>query len=465
MEPDKESKVIIGIVIAGDIVILNFLFGMLSFPNGFTSLWETTPQHYIILTLCYLVSVITFGGVRLHRRRVRADQVVTSVAKSMIGFMAIWFIALWASLTDYRLSWSAMQSISTFIIFAFLAISAFRLCCQGILRWIRRQGKQSCNVVFVGSKSNIRELYKEMVNNETGYKVLGYFDTEKNSKFEAEYLGNCEKVVPYLKNQKVQRLYCSLPSAMKDVIIPIIACCEAHLTRFYSVPNLRNYLSRRVNLERFSNTPILSIHPEPVAKLDNQLVKRGFDMLFSGIFLVTLFPIIWIIFGILIKSTSKGPVFFSQTRHGLDGKEFKCYKFRSMKSSADANTKQATKGDPRVTKVGEFMRKTSIDELPQFINVFIGNMSIVGPRPHMVKHTEEYSALIDSYMVRHFVRPGVTGWAQVTGFRGETKKLSEMEGRIKADIWYMEHWTFMLDLYIIYKTIANVVAQKDDKAF
>ncbi|MFI3264066.1 MAG: undecaprenyl-phosphate glucose phosphotransferase [Rikenellaceae bacterium] len=464
MEPDKESKFIIGSVIIVDIVILNFLFSILSFPNDFALLWET-PQHYIILTLCYLVSVTTFGGVKLHRRRVRADQIVTSVAKNIIGFTIIWFISLWASSTDFKFSWSMTQSIATLITLTFLAISAFRLCYQGLLKGARRRGGQSCDVVFVGSKSNIRELYKEMVNNETGYRVLGYFDTEQNEKFEAEYLGKCEDVVSYLEKHEVQRLYCSLPSAMKDIIVPIITHCERHLTRFYSVPNLRNYLSRRVNLEQFSNTPVLSIHPEPLAKLDNRCIKRIADVIFSGIFLVTLFPIILLIFGILIKATSKGPIFFSQKRHGLDGREFKCLKFRSMKNSADANTKQATKGDPRVTKIGEFMRKTSIDELPQFLNVFIGQMSIVGPRPHMIKHTEEYSKLIDTYMVRHFVKPGVTGWAQVTGFRGETKELSEMEGRVKADIWYMEHWTFMLDLYIIYKTVANVIAQKDDKAF
>ena len=174
------------------------------------------------------------------------------------------------------------------------------------------------------------------------------------------------------------------------------------------------------------------------------MIKRTFDFLFSLLFLCTLFPVIFLIVSAVIKTTSPGPIFFKQKRNGLNGKEFWCYKFRSMKVNKDADKVQATINDPRKTK--------------------FGNMSIVGPRPHMLKHTEEYSQLINKYMVRHFIKPGITGWAQVTGFRGETRELSQMEGRVKADIWYMEHWTFMLDLYIIYKTVANAL-RKDKQAY
>lgn len=159
-----------------------------------------------------------------------------------------------------------------------------------------------------------------------------------------------------------------------------------------------------------------------------------------------------------------GPVFFRQKRNGLNDKEFYCLKFRSMKVNADADRLQATKDDPRKTKWGNIMRKTNIDELPQFINVFLGDMSVVGPRPHMLKHTIEYSKLIDKYMVRHLVKPGITGWSQVTGYRGETRELKDMQGRIKGDIWYIENWSFWLDLYIIYKTVANVF-KGEEKAY
>ena len=159
-----------------------------------------------------------------------------------------------------------------------------------------------------------------------------------------------------------------------------------------------------------------------------------------------------------------GPIFFRQKRTGLDGKDFYCLKFRSMKVNKEADTVQATLNDPRKIKWGNIMRKTNLDEMPQFINVLLGQMSIVGPRPHMVKQTNDYSKIIDYYKVRHIIKPGITGWSQVTGFRGETKEIYQMEGRVRGDIWYMEHWTIWLDIYIMYKTVANVV-QGDKNAY
>ena len=197
-------------------------------------------------------------------------------------------------------------------------------------------------------------------------------------------------------------------------------------------------------------------------------IKRCMDIAGSIVGLL-LTGIAFLIFAPQIKKQSPGPIFFSQVRIGKNGRKFKIYKFRSMYMDAEERKKELMEqnkmsglmfkmdDDPRITKVGKFIRKTSIDELPQFINVFMGDMSVVGPRPHMLKHTEDYSKLIDKYMVRHAIKPGITGWAQVTGFRGETKELHQMEGRVKADIWYLEHWSFLLDLYCIYKTFANVI--------
>lgn len=162
--------------------------------------------------------------------------------------------------------------------------------------------------------------------------------------------------------------------------------------------------------------------------------------------------------------SSPGPVFFKQRRTGYRGKEFVCYKFRTMKVNNDSDNKQASKNDPRKTKIGNILRKTNIDELPQFYNVLKGEMSIVGPRPHMVKQTEDYSALIDKYMLRHIIKPGITGWAQVNGFRGETKELWQMQKRVEYDVWYAENWNFMLDIKIIIKTIINAI-RGDKNAF
>ncbi|KAA6342043.1 UDP-glucose:undecaprenyl-phosphate glucose-1-phosphate transferase [termite gut metagenome] len=192
-------------------------------------------------------------------------------------------------------------------------------------------------------------------------------------------------------------------------------------------------------------------------------LKRSFDILFSFAVLLFLFSWIVLIIGSIIKITSPGPVFFSQKRTGKDGKEFWCIKFRSMRPNEEADTKQAVKDDPRVTPIGNFLRRTNLDELPQFINVLKGDMSVVGPRPHMLKHTEYYSERIEGYMLRHLVKPGITGFAQITGYRGETKELQEMEGRIKRDIWYIQHWSLLLDLKIIFRTMLQWV-KKDKKA-
>lgn len=182
-------------------------------------------------------------------------------------------------------------------------------------------------------------------------------------------------------------------------------------------------------------------------------LKRGFDIVFSLCFLCLVFPFVLLVVFIVTQCTMPGKLFFVQKRTGLNGRTFKCYKFRSMRKNEHSDVLQATKGDSRITRWGKIMRKTSLDETPQFINVLLGDMSVVGPRPHMLKHTEEYTALIDGYMLRHEVKPGVTGWSQIKGFRGEIKQLEDMENRVKSDLWYIRNWHFLLDLYIILKTV------------
>ncbi|GHV47635.1 hypothetical protein FACS1894181_01480 [Bacteroidia bacterium] len=192
----------------------------------------------------------------------------------------------------------------------------------------------------------------------------------------------------------------------------------------------------------------------PLERVENALLKRIFDILFSLAFLVTVFPVIYVVVGIVIRLSSPGPVFFVQEREGKRGRSFRCYKFRSMRVNMD--TKQACPDDPRITRFGKFIRRTNIDELPQFINVFKGDMSVVGPRPHPVWLNDKFSVVINNYGKRHTVKPGITGLAQVSGFRGETKNVEDMEGRVARDIWYMKHWTFWMDVRIVVMTVVNM---------
>ena len=250
-------------------------------------------------------------------------------------------------------------------------------------------------------------------------------------------------------------LYLCVSRREKDVIRSISKLCDHQVVRFFYVPVSVESIGLNLKREFLDDIEIYATYDNPLQNSVNRFVKRVFDIVLSLVFLVPtvlLFPIIYLI----IKIQSPGPIFFKQLRTGLDGKDFYCLKFRSMHVNKDADRLQATKDDPRKYPFGNFMRKANIDELPQFWNVLRGDMSIVGPRPHMLAHTEQYSQLIDKYMVRHFVKPGVTGWAQVTGYRGETKELWQMEGRVKRDIWYMEHWSVWLDIRIIWLTIKTI---------
>lgn len=453
------DKIIKSIIIAGDLCILNALFITLYYVLDTDTqrilLSDSLPQLLVLLNLVYLLCNYS-KGVVLHRRIVRADHIVMRAVRNTFCH-AVVFISLITLVHFGSLSTRFLVIFYT----AFLALLvSYRLIFRHFVKIYRRKGGNRRTVALVGDGSNMVELYEEMTADPTsGFKVVGYFAEHPSDNYpkECHYLGTPQEVIPYLKKSKAEQLYCGLTSSHSKEILPIISYCENNLIHFYSVPNVRNYLKRRMYLELIGNVPVLDIRQEPLAQPENRLAKRLFDIVFSLLFLCTIFPIIFIIIGLAIKITSPGPTFFKQKRSGEENKEFWCYKFRSMRVNKDSDKVQATLNDPRKTRLGNFMRKTSIDELPQFINVLLGDMSVVGPRPHMLKHTEEYSKLIDKYMVRHLVKPGITGWAQVTGFRGETKELWQMEGRVERDIWYLEHWTFMLDLYIIYKTVKNAV--------
>ena len=452
----RNDALVKAIVMAGDLVLCNLLFYLFCHFGGHTG--------QSLLQSCLLISAVYFGctvrgGVILHRRtKVRKFQIISVVLRNMFYFTIVATVLLaWGGFARPTAGY-----YTVFLVAMFAAISCFRLLLRWVLKQYWKRIRPRNGVVFVGSTENNMVLYNEMAGDPSiGYRVCGYFDTKPNEYFpkKCPYLGTPQDVIPYLEEHRetVRSLYCCLPSRMKDEILPIIKYCENHIVRFYSVPNVRNYLYHKVHFSMMGSVPCLSLHEEPLSWIENRMLKRGFDIVFSLCFLCTLFIPILIIVSIITKITMPGPVFFRQKRNGLNGKEFYCLKFRSMKVNAQTDTLQATKDDPRKTKWGDIMRKTNIDELPQFINVLKGDMSIVGPRPHMLKHTEEYSKLINKYMVRHFVKPGITGWSQVTGYRGETKELKDMEGRIRGDIWYIEHWTFGLDLFIIYKTVANAL--------
>jgi Undecaprenyl-phosphate glucose phosphotransferase len=313
------------------------------------------------------------------------------------------------------------------------------------------------NVIIVGQNAfSKNHLFAQ--NKTSQYNILGVFYDEKDDiAINADmYLGTTADCIPYMRNHKVDEIFCTIPGTTKEDVDVLMQEADRNLTRFRLVPDYHQYFTGAVNVEMIDNVPVMSSRNEPLEDIKNALSKRLFDLAFST--LVIVFVLSWLmpIIAFIIKLESKGPVFFRQLRSGRSNESFYCLKFRSMTVNEHADHVQATKGDQRITKVGAFLRKTSLDELPQFFNVFVGNMSIVGPRPHMLKHTEEYAALIDKFMVRHFLKPGITGWAQVTGLRGETKTTEEMANRVEADVHYLENWSLLFDLKIIFLTVWNI---------
>lgn len=420
------------------------------------AVWLNYKQSLLTVLFSYAV-VAMLNPMIFYQRHARAFQILHRVMTN-VTFYAILSSAV---LTVGGYSRFTMWMRILFWLALIISLFAERLILRSVVRAYRRAPQNVCYTVMVGAKDNNIELYKEIRDpGNSGYNVVGYFDDEPREDFsrDCKYLGKVDELIPFLtEHPEVQYLFCCLSSARAEYIRSLITFCENHLVHFYSVPNVRNYLHHRMTFHMVGSVPYLSLRPEPLRSPFNRFFKRLFDIIVSAAFLCTLFPIIWLVVAIIIKATMPGPVFFKQKRSGLNGEEFYCYKFRSMKVNDEADTVQATKHDPRKTRWGEIMRHYNIDELPQFYNVLIGDMSVVGPRPHMLLHTEQYSKLIDKYMVRHFVKPGVTGWSQVMGFRGETKNLEDMENRIRGDIFYVEHWNIELDLFIVYKTVANMI--------
>lgn len=444
------------IVILGDYVLLNIVF-MIVFLLFRSYLNEDViGQFYpllISLNVCYIPGIFIWG-LTLNNRVVYADKIVQRAFYTIL----LHFILFTALLTIMAFDEVSRLFIISYYSILFFILTIWRLCFHFGIKLYRKNGFNSKKVVILGAGINGNALYEEMLGDAGyGFRILGFFeDNPIHLPANAVLLGSTADIEEFLLNNNVDGVYCALPDSAENIILKTLNFCENNMIRFFIVPEFRRYVKKQMELDVLGNMPILSLRDEPLQHSASRVLKRFFDFLFSFIFLCTLFPIIYIVVAICIKISSPGPVIFKQRRTGEKGREFFCYKFRSMKVNKEADTKQATKNDPRMTKIGEFLRKSSLDELPQIVNVLKGEMSIVGPRPHMLKHTKQYTELIDKYMLRHLVKPGITGWAQVTGYRGETKELSQMEGRVVRDVWYIEHWSFFLDIKIIYLTVLNI---------
>ena len=453
---NKQEYIIQWLIGVGDLVILNFIFFFIY--NVLDSLYTSTMipkmrEIILLLNFCYFFSLY-FVPMKLHMSVVFLDKIV----QRSFYFVTIYVLLFVICLTFLN----AGNDLATFLTLYYLSslvfFSLWRVLVRIMVKSYRRKGYNAKNIIIIGAGKNGMELYHVIKTDLSyGFNILGFFDDNTILKdVLPNYLGPISQVEEFVKNNDIDEIYCTIPGTNSEKISELLNFAEKNMIRFYIIPEFYRNIKKSMILEVMESVPLLTIRTEPLQSPYNRFIKRCFDIVFSILVLLTVFPLLYIFAGALIKMSSKGPILFKQKRNGLYGKVFECYKFRTMLMNEDADTLQAVKDDPRATKIGSFLRRTNMDEFPQFINVLMGDMSVVGPRPHMLKHTEQYSAFIDKYMIRHLVKPGITGWAQITGYRGETRTLEQMEGRVKRDVWYLENWSFFLDLKIVVVTIINM---------
>ncbi|MGJ8591424.1 MAG: exopolysaccharide biosynthesis polyprenyl glycosylphosphotransferase [Aquaticitalea sp.] len=346
------------------------------------------------------------------------------------------------------------------VLISFIGIAFFKFTLYYLLQKYRTSfgGNYRKTVIFGVNKKTLALESFFNKNPEYGYIHKKTFSFKEKKEL---VLKDCFE---YIKKEGIDEIYCSISELSNFQINEISDFADNNLKILKFLPDNKEIYSKKLKYEYYDYIPILSLRNIPLEDSINTVLKRSFDILFSSLIIVFILSWLTPIIAILIKMESKGPVFFKQSRNGFNYQEFDCFKFRSMMPNQDAHLYQATRGDQRVTKIGKFIRKTSIDELPQFFNVLFGDMSVVGPRPHMVSHTNIYAKRIDKFMVRHFVKPGITGLAQISGFRGEIESDKDIIGRVKYDIFYIENWSLLLDLKIITRTFINAV-RGEEKAY
>lgn len=444
------------IFLLGDLFILNLAALLAWMPNPIFSL---RSKELLILLGClnvsWVVLAVLFNPYKFPR--------VSRFAKILRAHFVFFFIHfLTVAGTLFLLNENVTGSSLLWVTFGISVLLLFlwRIAYFYFNKIFVNKNLNFKNVIIVGFGDLAWEMRKFFrLHPEFGYRFLGYFD-EKITNREVKPL---RELYTFCKENDIQEIYCCLPYTDNTHVRALVDYGVANLVKVKLITDYRGFYSRGLSLETYDNIPVLNVAAVPLDERNNQIIKRTFDIMFSGLVLLLIFSWLFPIIAVLIKINSRGPVFFKQQRAGKGNKPFNCLKFRTMIVNGP-DFKQATKNDPRVTSIGKFLRKTSLDELPQFINVLTGEMSIIGPRPHPLKLNEEFSPRIEKFMARHYIKPGITGLAQAKGYRGETKTDHSMRGRVKLDRFYIENWSFILDLKIIIATVVAIV-KGDQQAY
>lgn len=411
-------------------------------------------DYQLLQALLNFLWIFVFFSSRLNE--IQRDQglvdLLNRLLTALVINLAIVF-AIWFATKPYY--YSRQHLFTTYLAFSILLIG-WRTSWFFLIRYYRAKGFNFRNVIVVGYGELAQDLIEYINSNKgLGYKFLGFFDD--NMKEKSGLLGNTAAVEKYIQEHNVDVMFCLLNKLDNERVEELIDFSESHLVKVKILSKFSKLGNQRLTFQNFGLLPVIDVNAIPLDKPFNQAIKRAFDIVFS--LTVIIFILSWLVplIALFIKLESKGPAFFKQYRHGLNNRHFLCWKFRTMVVNNEADTKQATKNDARITKIGAILRKTSIDEIPQFINVLLGDMSVVGPRPHPIKLNETFQPQIEKFWQRHAVKPGITGLAQAKGFRGETAELADMSGRVKLDRFYVKNWSLLLDIKIIVLTIISIV--------
>ncbi len=455
----RYSRFIGEIFLVGDLLCLNLAVVLSHYYFEGSFHFEDRYSTLLILMNLFWAVLVNYIDTQRYSRVTNKFDSIQNITKEVIIHALLVFSFMFVSKSANQYS---RVLISVAYVSFYFFVLMWHLSILIVLEHYRKRGYNYRKIIIIGNGYTAQQVYNYISTDiSLGYRLEGVFTDNELVIDESKLLGSTHDCIQYLSENKVDEIYCTLRLTEVNRINDLVSFADNHMIRFKLVPDFRGISNRRLNLEFYENMPVLTIRKEPLESIRNRFIKRTFDLVFSSLVLMVLIPIVFPIVAFLIKCCSKGPVFFKQLRNGRNNEEFTVLKFRSMELNHDSDNLQAQKGDSRITPLGSFLRKTNLDELPQFINVFMGSMSIVGPRPHMLKHTQEYSHKVDKFLVRQFVKPGITGWAQVKGYRGATDD-SSMKKRVQYDLWYIENWSLFLDIQIIFITIFNMLKGEDN---
>ena len=444
---------------SGLITPLSFLIDItfvIFFMDYYISLiiYKTFQFNHIVIISCFWVFISVFNGFYQIYRYTSFEKVIRLIFNQLF-FFTLSLFAFSGIFTDLEM---IPIKIVKYALLIFIFVSFVKILTFFSLKKFRSYfGGNYRKTIVIGhctESTNLEKYFK--LNKDAGY-------LHKHSFNDPSHIILTE-IFSYILEHEIDEVYCSLKNVDDHMVKSLIDYCDNNLITIKFIPESTKIYSKKLIFDNYDTIPILSLRKVPLKDNINKFFKRLFDIIISLVVIILILSWLTPILALLIKSQSKGPVFFRQIRNGINYKEFYCYKFRSMVVNNDADKTQATRHDVRVTPLGKLLRKSSLDEMPQFINVLFGEMSVVGPRPHMTKENNKYNSTVQKYMLRHIIKPGITGYAQVNGFRGEVENESDIINRVKCDIYYLENWSLLLDVKIMFKTIINSIVG-EDKAY